>query len=217
MGLYVFFSTAPGFTVYYTSGSTGFTSPTWNGYPAVMVSAVPTVTTTAASGITATGATLNGTVNPNGAATTARFEYGPTTAYGNTANVTLSPANGTTAQTISAGITGLQPGQTYHYRLTATNSGGTGTGADMTLVTPQSPDPNGLEAPRIRLVGGNVELTVAQSVTGRSYQVQQSDTLAAGNWVDVGAERLGDGGPLVITIPRAPGVPRRFYRLALNP
>jgi hypothetical protein len=99
----------------------------------------PLVTTTSASGITATNATLNGTVNPNGAATTAQFEYGLTTAYGSTADVTLSPSNGTTTQTVSAVISGLQAGQTYHYRLTATNSCGAGTGADMTLVTLQLP------------------------------------------------------------------------------
>ena len=38
MGSGVFDSTGNGFTVYYRSGQTGFTSPTWNGYPA---SAVP--------------------------------------------------------------------------------------------------------------------------------------------------------------------------------
>src|SRR6185369_9846124 len=36
---------------------------------------VPTVTTLAASGITATNATLNGTVNPGSGATTAYFRY----------------------------------------------------------------------------------------------------------------------------------------------
>ena len=95
----------------------------------------PVVASADASGITATSATLNGTVNPKGIATTARFEYGLTTAYGSTASVTLWPTNSTTAQTISASISGLQAGQIYHYRLTATNSSGTGTGADMTLTT----------------------------------------------------------------------------------
>ena len=171
----------------------------------------PKVATADASEVTATSATLNGTVNPNGATTTARFEYGLTTSYGSTASVTLSPNNGTTGQTVSASISGLQAGQTYHYRLTATNSGGTRSGADMTLVTPQPP------ALLVRLVGGSVELSVAQSVAGRRYQAQQSSTLAPGSWGNVGTERLGDGGPLVITIPRDSVVPRRFYRLALDP
>ena len=74
-------------------------------------------------------------MNPNGLATTARFECGLTTAYSNTASVTLSPNNGLSVQNVSAAISGLQPGQTYHYRLTATYSGGTVSGVDLTFST----------------------------------------------------------------------------------
>lgn len=45
----------------------------------------PTVTTGAASGIIATGATLSGSVSSNGASTTVTFQYGLTTSYGSTA------------------------------------------------------------------------------------------------------------------------------------
>jgi len=93
----------------------------------------PSVTTGAASGITTSAATLNGTVNPNGLATTAKFEYGLTAAYGSLAGVTLLPDNGTTVQNVSANISGLQPGTTYHYHLTATNGNGTSPGDDMTF------------------------------------------------------------------------------------
>ena len=44
--------------------------------------ALPTVTTLAVSNLTATTVMLNGTVNPNSAATTAYFQYGPTTTLG---------------------------------------------------------------------------------------------------------------------------------------
>jgi autotransporter-associated beta strand protein len=95
----------------------------------------PTVTSGSASGITASAATLSGTVNPNGLATTARFEYGMTTAYGSTASVTISPNDGSTAQNVSVSISGLQPDTIYHYRLTATSGGGTSPGADLTFTT----------------------------------------------------------------------------------
>ena len=36
----VFANTAPDFTIYYLSGS-GFTSPTWNGYPAAAIDSLP--------------------------------------------------------------------------------------------------------------------------------------------------------------------------------
>ena len=44
----------------------------------------PIATTNAATGISSTGATLNGIVNANGASTTVTFEYGLTTSYGTT-------------------------------------------------------------------------------------------------------------------------------------
>ncbi len=50
--------------------------------------------------------------------------------YGNVVTAVLSPNDGTTAQNVSTPINGLQPGVTYHYRLTATNSEGTGMGND---------------------------------------------------------------------------------------
>src|SRR5205807_1730575 len=48
----------------------------------------PTVTTGAATAITTTGATLTGPANPTGPATTARFDYGRTTAYRTSATST---------------------------------------------------------------------------------------------------------------------------------
>jgi hypothetical protein len=79
-------------------------------------------------------ATLFGTINPNGATTTYRFEYGPTAAYG------LS----TPAKTVAAGnapvqvtetVLGLVPAGTYHYRLIAVNSAGVAASGDGALIT----------------------------------------------------------------------------------
>ncbi len=90
--------------------------------------------TGAATGISDTGATLNGTVNPEGSATTYKFEYGLTTTYGKATTVT-SLASGFTPVHVNAAVTGLTLGTTYHYRLTATNGGGTANGADLTFKT----------------------------------------------------------------------------------
>ena len=90
---------------------------------------MPVVVTGIASDITDTTATLNGTVNPSGSETTYHFEYGLTTAYGST-TTSASAGSGFTAVPVSAALTGLVPGTLYHFRLTATNSGGTVNGAD---------------------------------------------------------------------------------------
>ena len=85
--------------------------------------------------LTAFGATLNGGVNPNGLATTANFQWGLTTSYGNTTPV-QSVGAGTTQQFIDGGaITGLTCSTVYHFRATATNANGTSNGNDVTFTT----------------------------------------------------------------------------------
>jgi hypothetical protein len=98
----------------------------------------PVVTTDAATGVTANSATLHGTVNANGEPTTYYFEYGTSNAYG-TKTAAKNAGNGTKPANFSQGIAGLAGGTTYHYRLVATNSTGTATGADQTFVTSGPP------------------------------------------------------------------------------
>ncbi len=95
---------------------------------------VPVVTTDPATAISTTGATLNGTVNPSGQATTASFEWGTTASYGQSTSV-QAVGSGSTVQAISAPLTGLAPCTVYHYRVTATSAGGTVTGPDATFQT----------------------------------------------------------------------------------
>jgi len=100
--------------------------------------AVPTVTTNAASGITAMGATLNGTVNANNASITVTFEYGLTTAYGSTVTADQSPVTGNSDTAVSKTLTGLTANTTYHYRVVGANSSVTTNGSDMTFITSTS-------------------------------------------------------------------------------
>lgn len=98
----------------------------------------PEVTTEAASSVAATSATLNGTVNPNGASTDYYFEYGTDTNYGTTTG--KEDAGLTTSDVIvSADITDLSSNTTYHFRLVAANAAGTTYGEDKTLTTPALP------------------------------------------------------------------------------
>ena len=92
----------------------------------------PTVVTLAATAITGSSATLNGTVNPNGLSTTYYFQWGTTNAYGNTTTST-SAGSGSGNVSVSAGITGLSAGTTYHFRLVGVNADGTTNGSDMTF------------------------------------------------------------------------------------
>ncbi|WP_348270073.1 Ig-like domain repeat protein [Edaphobacter paludis] len=82
----------------------------------------PTAATVAASAITSSSATLNGTVNDGGANTTVTFDYGTTTGYGTivaaTTGGTISAGSGSTA--VSVDLTGLSPATIYHFRVVAT-------------------------------------------------------------------------------------------------
>jgi hypothetical protein len=108
--------------------------------PAVALGAVtkPTVTTGGVSKVTPSSASLLGKVNPNGAATTYLFQYGPTTLYGAN-SAAVSAGAGTAVVNVIADIAALAPATTYHYRLVATNSKGTSRGADRTFKTKAQP------------------------------------------------------------------------------
>ncbi|GAB5526549.1 MAG: hypothetical protein Roseis2KO_44210 [Roseivirga sp.] len=98
----------------------------------------PSVTTLAAGDIADTSVKLNGSVNANGISSTVTFEYGLTTAYGQTATATQSPLTATDNEAVSKTISGLTKNTTYHFRVKAENTGGTSLGADQTFTTTNS-------------------------------------------------------------------------------
>jgi hypothetical protein len=105
--------------------------------PATLATAAPpapTVITGIATGVTSSGATLQGTVNPQGQATTYSFQYGPSTTYGSQTTA-VGAGSGTADVAATAAITGLASGTTYHYRLVAQSPGGTSYGGDQTMST----------------------------------------------------------------------------------
>jgi len=89
----------------------------------------PTAVSTAASDLTHTTVTLNGTINPNGLSSVAWFEWGTGVSYGN-ASPAQSVGAGMTDASVSQSISGLQSGIEYHYRIVGQNSDGSATGND---------------------------------------------------------------------------------------
>ena len=82
----------------------------------------PVVKTLKVTNIDSTSAKLNGTVNGYGLFTTVTFEYGPTTSYGSAVTASESPVTGNKISNVSADISGLTCGTTYHFRIKADNS-----------------------------------------------------------------------------------------------
>jgi hypothetical protein len=129
----------------------------------------PSVTTTNATGVTCSGGTLNGTINPNGFSTNYHFEWGATVSYGN--NTSTVPAGaGIAIISVNAPITGLTAGTIYHFRLAAVNSEGTSYGNDMafapcTAIVTTTPATS--IAMNTATSGGNVTSDGGASVTAR--------------------------------------------------
>ena len=103
---------------------------------------VPTVTTsTPATSISASGATLGGTVNANNGSFTTSFCYGTTSplaadcSNGTSTAASPSPVSGGTATSISKAITGLSSGTTYYFRAGATAAGTTTYGTERSFTT----------------------------------------------------------------------------------
>jgi hypothetical protein len=97
----------------------------------------PQVTTEPASDIGQSGATLNGVVNPEGTFTGFWFNYGTTADY-SSGTIPGSAGSSTFQTAVSAAVTGLSPGTTYHFQLVASGSGTT-YGADQTFTTASAP------------------------------------------------------------------------------
>lgn len=101
-------------------------------------SGLPQVTTGAASGVSQTVATVNGSVNPGGVSIEAcSFEYGPEPGFYfyETACTQALPLTGESPVSVSAALTGLANGTNYHYRLVASGGGETFAGEDEEFTT----------------------------------------------------------------------------------
>ena len=100
----------------------------------------PAATTDPESSVTATSATLNGRVNPNGASTTCYFDYGTTPSFGQR-SASDNAGSGSSAISVSIPVTGLTSETVYYFRMVASNQNGVAYGATETLTTLGDPKP----------------------------------------------------------------------------
>ena len=181
----------------------------------------PFATTLAATAVTANGATLNGTVNPNGFTSSASFQYSTnaTLSTGVTTVPAQSGLTGTTAVAVNANVTGLTPSTTYYYRAEGTNANGThqdgilsfttlAAPADTTppvityALTPSSPDgANGWYQSNVTLVWSVTDPESAVTMTGCVDQNITADQ-AATPYSCSATSAGGSSGPVDVTIKR---------------
>lgn len=170
---------------------------------ATALAQVPTAATGAATGVSSTGATSNGTVNVHGHSTTVAFEYGMDASYGYTWSAAQSPVSGSLDAPVTAAVTGLASNTAYHYRVVVVNaSGGTAYGADMTFTTLSGPI---ISLNRDALHYGSVQggvstgpqnLLVNNSGGGTlDWTVSESQT-----WIDASPSSGGGASTITVTV-----------------
>jgi hypothetical protein len=138
----------------------------------------PLASVSAATSVTSTTATINGSVNPEGLATTYQFGYGTSANYNEFSPASpASAGSGTSNEAESATITGLTPSTTYHFAIEAINSDGTTESSDDTFTTAAS---GGLtEAPT---TAPNAPSLSGGTTTSISWNIPSADTATADQW-----------------------------------
>lgn len=163
--------------------------------PAGAVASRPVVYTGEANALATTSATLNGSIDPSNQVTSYYFQYGATLAYG-AQTPTLVAGEGTQSLHVSAPISGLAPGTTYHYRLVAMNAAGTTDGQDRTFTAKRVPLAFTISASPAPVLFKSA-LTVSGTLSGsesagRKVVLQANPFPYLSGFTDIGASTITD-------------------------
>ena len=180
----------------------------------------PTVVTTAATGVTALTASLNGTVNANGSSTAVTFEYGPTTTYGTIVPGVPATVTGSTVTAVTAAIAGLSPNTLYHFRIKGTNANGSANGADLTFTTSLAP-PVVVTNPATNISGPLAQLngTVTANNSSTAVSFDWGLTMAYGNNVAATPSPVTGNTPTAVLaniVGLTPGLTYNFRCVGIN-
>ncbi len=164
---------------------------------------VPDVATGSAGEVHPTSAKLEGTVNPDGLELkSCRFEYGTEASYGQSAPCV--PAAGSipadsSVHAVSASVTGLTPGGTYHFRLVASNANGQNTGQDVVFSTPPPPSISDASTTNVTDISADLTAQIDPNGFETTYRFEWGTSTAYGNSVPGGQVLRGTSGVSVGT------------------
>jgi hypothetical protein len=180
----------------------------------------PSVVTGAASGLTNTGASVVGQVNPNGQQTAYTFEYGTTVGFGQITPVVALDSAGA-PETVAASLGGLAPATTYYYRVVATNATGTSVGSVRSFATGPGGPPTVSTGPPSAATATTGTLTGTLNTNGSqtAFAFEYGTTASFGSLSPVdNAGSAADLQAVSLTITGlAPGTTYLYRLIATNP
>jgi Fibronectin type III domain len=150
------------------------------GVQTAAAASAPTVTTGPVTAVAATTATVSGSINPNGSATSWYVEYGTSTSYGSKTPA-ANAGSGTSGTTVTAPLTGLKPGTNYHYRVVAASSAGTAHGADGLLTTTAAPQVSTGDASNVTTSTATLNGTVNPSSRSTTWYFELGTSTSYGS------------------------------------
>jgi phosphodiesterase/alkaline phosphatase D-like protein len=186
-----------GKTYHYRFSATNANGPSVGQDRTFVAPAVLEAQTEAASEITRVSAVLNGSYLGEGKDTHYYFQWGLTTAYGQTTATPpgLDAGAGSGRVEIAAEIEGLSFYQLYHYRLVATNSFGTSFGPDRSFFTlpPLAPQIGAVSLAEVTPQSATVAATISPGFGPTVVRVQYGPTAAFGSST-LPSESVGEDG-----------------------
>lgn len=142
----------------------------------------PSVTNQNADNITVNASTITGSVNPNHLSTTVTVEWGTSTSYGSIFSYTQNPLTGDTPVNITAELTGLSPGTTYHCRISATNALGTSRGNDLIFKTlGDLPSVQTVQSSNLQYTSATIKGSVNPNYFSTTISIEWGTTTGYGN------------------------------------
>jgi filamentous hemagglutinin family protein len=167
----------------------------------------------APSGVTATGS--YGVValswNPSAGATSYKVKRSMTSGSGYAVVVTTGAT--------SFNDTSVANWTSYYYTISAVNSTCESVNSTEVSAQPQSPAISASEQgefSKINVLGNAGTATFKSSVVGHTYQLQYTDSLTSGSWINYGAPQSGTGADIQFSLPYDSSLRSRFYRFRIS-
>jgi hypothetical protein len=183
---------------------------------------VPDVSTEAVSSVTQTSAVVHGHIDPagGGEVTECEVEWGVKTTYSEPPLPCSPPTPYSGPEDVTAAISGLEPGRTYHYRVVAGNANGRNLGEDGSFTTATVPSIEGVFADKVSESGAELHARVNPHSFDTTYWFEYGSTANYGTKIPLGGGSIEAGQeavPVSATLSGLNGGTYHFRVVAENP